>query len=211
MADTTDKPKKPRKTGVKPGTAKLNRNRLESGLTAEQEAYCRARAMGMSIEEAVTASDAKVSLYTARKWEHPNTGNKLIRQRIEELNAIAQQNAILQSGLNREWVINRLMRVVDRCLQAEPVMDRNGEPTGEYRFDSAGANGALRMLGDTLGLFKPAEKKPEDDYANLSDDDLARIASELAAQAGLSAGIAGAQTPPGHQQVIELQAVPKAD
>lgn len=166
------------------GTAKLNQGvRLDSGLTVHQEAYCRARATGMTQEESVMAIGSPVAVTTARDWERKN---QLVRERIRELSAMATKNAILKTGLDREWVISRLMTVVDRCMQAEPVLVK-GEPTGEYQFDSTGANTALKMLGDTMGLFKPAEKKPEDEYANLSDDDLRRIAQELAQQTGLLA------------------------
>jgi hypothetical protein len=42
------------------------------------------------------------------------------------------------------------------------------------------------MLGDTMGMFKPPEKK-DDEFATLSDSDLQRIAQELASQTGLLA------------------------
>lgn len=185
MAELPTKARKP--TGgnrsMPKGTRKLNDGvRLASGLTVHQEAYCRARATGMSMEESVMAIGSPVAVTTARHWERKS---QLVRDRIDELSAMATNNAILKTGLDREWVISRLMSVVDRCMQAQPVLDKKGNPTGEFQFDSSGANQALRMLGDTMGLFKPAEKKPEDDYANLSDEDLKRIASELAAQTGL--------------------------
>lgn len=175
-------------------------------LTPEQEAFCRARATGMTLREAATACGLKPP--ACAKWEQKIPA---IPKRIAELSALATENAIIKSGLNREWVINRLMSVVDRCMQAEPVRDRKGEPTGEYQFDSSGANAALRMLGDTMGMFRPAEKKPEDEYANLSDDDIARIVGELAAQTGLASAIAGIAAPAEPQQVIEVQAVPAPD
>jgi phage terminase small subunit len=207
---TTTKPK--RTTGgnrsMPKGTRKLNNGvRLASGLTVHQEAYCRARATGMSMEESVMAIGSPVAVTTARDWER-----KLqpIRDRIAELSQMATNNAILKTGLDREWIISRLMSVVDRCMQAEPVLDREGKPTGEFQFNSTGANGALKMLGDTMGLFKPAEKKPEDEYANLSDDDITRIVAELAAQTGLIEIGAGTQEATGSQQVIEVQALPKA-
>jgi len=197
-----------RKRSMPKGTRKLNGGvRLDSGLTVHQEAYCRARAMGMNMEESVMAIGSPVAINTARGWEREN---QLVRSRINELSAIATENAILKTGLDREWVISRLMRVAERCMQAEPVTDKEGNPTGEFRFDATGANQALRMLGDTMGLFKPAEKKPEDEYANLSDDDIARIVAELAAQTGLIEIGSGTQAPAGSQQVIEVQALPKA-
>jgi hypothetical protein len=39
-------------------------------------------------------------------------------------------------------------------MQEEPVYDKNGNPTGEYRFDSAGAVSALRILAKFLGMEK---------------------------------------------------------
>ncbi|NLF97539.1 MAG: hypothetical protein GX569_12425 [Candidatus Riflebacteria bacterium] len=34
----------------------------------------------------------------------------------------------------------------------EPIYDKEGNPIGEYRFDSAGAIGALRILAKFLGM-----------------------------------------------------------
>lgn len=163
------------------GTATLRSQRLASGLTAQQEAFCRGRAMGMSAGEALAAMGGSVSITTVRNWERKHQG---VRDRIEDLCKIASKNAIIKTGLDREWVITRLMSVVERCMQAEPVMVK-GEPTGEFQFDATGANQALRMLGDTLGMFRPVETQPGDEYANLSDDDITRITQELAQQVGL--------------------------
>lgn len=185
---TTTKPKKKRPENLKVGGMRLLRGghaRTEQGLTSQQEAFCRARATGMTIAEAIAACGNAVKPQTAYGWERHS---QQIRDRIKELSAMATENAILKTGLNREWVISRLMSVAERCMQAEPVLDKEGNNTGTYKFDSAGANTALKMLGDTMGLFKPAEKKPEDEYANLSDEDLARIVHELAAQTGLALG-----------------------
>lgn len=191
------------------GTRKLDGGvRLQSGLNVHQEAYCRARATGMNMDESVMAIGSPVAVTTARDWERKN---QLVRNRIAELSAMATNNAILKTGLDREWIISRLMSVAERCMQAEPVLDKEGMPTGEYKFDSSGANTALRMLGDTMGLFKPAEKKPEDEYANLSDEDITRIISGLAAEVGIIEVDPRTQAPTRPQQVIEVQAIQKAE
>lgn len=170
------------------------------GLTFEQEAYCRGRAMGMSVDDAVRASGSSVDSSTARRWER----RPEVAARIVELSDMAQKNAILKTGLDREWVISRYMQIVDRCMQVEQMEG------GEYRFDSSGANTALRALGDILGLFRPVEKRPEDDFAHLTDDDIARIATELAAQTGLLDVDPGIEAPSGQQQVITVPALPEA-
>lgn len=207
MADQpATRPRKPR-GGSKPRGHTLNGLRIVASLSPQQEAYARARAMGMNAQEAIDSSQAGVGLSTAYKWDKiPDVAN-----RIAELSAIATKNAILKTGLDRQWVIERLMTVVERCMQGEPVIDREGNPTGEWRFDSAGATRSLHLLGSELGMFRPQEQKPGDEYANLSDDDLTRIAADLAAQVGLVETLAGTETQAGSQQVIEVQALPKAD
>lgn len=56
------------------------------------------------------------------------------------------------SELDEKWVLDRLRCVAERCMQAEPVL-REGEPTGEYRFDSSGANRALELIGKHFAMF----------------------------------------------------------
>ncbi len=61
-----------------------------------------------------------------------------------------------------EFIVENAKKVLERSLQEVPVMRYNCytkelEETGEYQFDSKGANGALKLLGDTIGAFK--EKK----------------------------------------------------
>lgn len=191
VTSKTEKKHKP-KGGSRPDRRQAPRGSLAgvvgTTLTIEQEAYCRGRAMGMSVEEAILAANLKIGICTVKtKWEKLPA----FRQRIAELSRIATENAILKTGLDREWVITRLMTVVERCMQEQPVMVK-GKPTGEYKFDSTGANNALRMLGDTMGLFKPQEEK-HDELANLSDEDITRIAAELAAETGFVAAIAGTE------------------
>jgi hypothetical protein len=39
--------------------------------------------------------------------------------------------------LTREWVIGKLMANVERAMQATPVLDKWGEPTGEYLYEGS--------------------------------------------------------------------------
>jgi phage terminase small subunit len=67
----------------------------------------------------------------------------------EKLAEIAKKNEI-----SAEWVIDKAKKIIERCMQAEPVYDREGYPTGEYQFDAAGANGSLKILAKYLGMEK---------------------------------------------------------
>lgn len=56
-------------------------------------------------------------------------------------------------GISTEYVLQGLKEVSERCRQAEQVLDREGNPTGEYKFDSSGANKSLELLGKHLKIF----------------------------------------------------------
>lgn len=67
---------------------------------------------------------------------------------IEQAAQLAAKEALTQ-----QWVIDRLMENVERALQHEPVLDHEGKPTGEYRYEGIVANQALKQLGEHLGMF----------------------------------------------------------
>lgn len=70
-----------------------------------------------------------------------------------------------KSGISKQWIIERFKTISDRCIQEEPVLDKEGQTVGEYRFDSAGANNATAHLGKIIGVF---EKDNEQSKINIS-------------------------------------------
>ena len=78
-----------------------------------------------------------------------------IREKIDEL----EKNAAEACGLTVIGVLTSLMETRNRCKQAEPVKVydralREYVETGEYVFDSQGANRADELLGKHLGMFE---------------------------------------------------------
>ncbi|MES2662140.1 MAG: terminase small subunit [Pseudomonadota bacterium] len=69
----------------------------------------------------------------------------------------AQTEQQQRTQINADYVLQSLKVVADRCLQAEPVCDAEGLPTGEYKFNATGATRALELLGKHLGVFNPFE------------------------------------------------------
>lgn len=85
--------------------------------------------------------------------------NVNILARIEEL----KKTRADRLNLDAYWVLKRLMEISDRAMQAEPVMQWDYEEqqmvrTGEYQFDSSGANKATELIGKHLGMFKETIK-----------------------------------------------------
>lgn len=58
-----------------------------------------------------------------------------------------------ETGLNAKFVLDGLRENYDRAMQHEPVLDRDGKPTGEYTYAGTIANRALELLGKHLGMF----------------------------------------------------------
>lgn len=52
-----------------------------------------------------------------------------------------------------EWVMTMLRDNAERAMQAVPVLDRKGKPTGEYQYEGSVANRALELIGKQQGMF----------------------------------------------------------
>ncbi len=80
--------------------------------------------------------------------------------------ADGRSKAAERAGLDHDYILDRLMQVVERCLQHEAVYQQDGNrlmietPTGEiaaaFKFESAGANRALELLGKHMKTFTDA-------------------------------------------------------
>jgi phage terminase small subunit len=79
-----------------------------------------------------------------------------ISARVRELQKIAAERA----QVTVDSVVRDLVEVKERCMQAKPVMVWDNDQhcyvasDAEYEFDSRGANTALKLLGDHLGMFQ---------------------------------------------------------
>src|SRR5580658_9275092 len=102
---------------------------------------------------ACTSLECRSSRSVARSRWHGDGGRhacrstdvrvaELMRAR-EEVTGQGMKIAIVESGVNRLWVLERLRENVERSMQAKPVLDKEGQPTGEYRYEAAAANRAL--------------------------------------------------------------------
>lgn len=97
--------------------------------------------------------------------------NVNIRARIEELKKTRAERL----NLDAYWVLKRLMDISDRSMQAEPVMEwdhmeQQLVPSGEYQFDSSGANKATELIGKHLGMFKETVKHEGEVNVTFIDD-----------------------------------------
>jgi hypothetical protein len=89
--------------------------------------------------------------------------------RLEELKKKAEDKTVL----SRSWVLERLMENVHRAMTAIAVTDREGETTGEYKYEGSVANKALELLGKEIGMFiNKSEIGQPGDFDQMSDEEL---------------------------------------
>lgn len=58
-----------------------------------------------------------------------------------------------RTQVDADYVLRTIVGTIERCKQAEPVRDRDGEATGEYKFDAGAVLKGAELLGKHLKLF----------------------------------------------------------
>ena len=60
---------------------------------------------------------------------------------------------------SQDELMRDILEVKNRCLQANPVRDKEGNEVGVWKFDSNGANKALDMLAKHVGFYETDNKQ----------------------------------------------------
>lgn len=84
-----------------------------------------------------------------------------------------------RTEITQDWVLTNLKNVAERCMQAESLIDREGNPTGNWRFDAHGANKALELLGKHLGMFNTDIKVVIEKYNEVLVSVLDEVSPEM--------------------------------
>lgn len=92
--------------------------------------------------------------YTAKGNAAEASASKLLRHpkvhaRVRE----ALQARAKRVGITTDWVLEKLIENTERAMQVQPVVNKKGEHTGEYRYEAQAANRALELLGKHMGMF----------------------------------------------------------
>ena len=116
----------------------------------------------------------------------------------EQRHAQTASAAVEKAGLSKGWVIAQLMENVSMAKSAEPVLDAEGNPAGEYKQNLSAANKALELLGKEVGMFVdrkeirtgPLDGLPPEDASSLLETINAIQRARTGAADGRATGIA---------------------
>ena len=124
-----------------------------SELEEKQKMFCKEYLVDFNGTQA--AIRAGYSKKTARSIASENLTKPNIQAYLKEL--IDSRNKRTQ--ITQDDVIADIIKVKDRCMQNEVVLDKEGNETGIYKFDSNGANKALDMLMKHTGGYETDNKQ----------------------------------------------------
>ena len=116
-------------------------------LTPKQEAFCDEYLVDFSATGA--AIRAGYSKRTAGRIGY----NLLKKPHVQETLTNLREKRRQERRTEADRVLDDCRELVDRCMQAKPVLDSDGEPTGMWTFNAAGAKGGLELLGKHFGLW----------------------------------------------------------
>lgn len=155
------------------------------------EKFCQLTAQGLKRGEAYYKAGYAAPNHAAAS----GMGSKLfsrpeIKARVKELQDLMAEHeveALIEAGMDRNWVMAELQDIVGRCKQETPVKDRQGNLTGEYTFNAAGANKALELVGKELGMFadRLIMENLDDKLEGMSDQELRAFVKAAAFEVGL--------------------------
>lgn len=115
----------------------------------------------------LNGTQAAIRAGYSKKTANEQAAQLLAKLSIQSFLAVLQADVAEKIGVSVEWVVRRLKDISDRSMTAEPVFNKAGKPTGEYIFDSSGANRATELLGRHLGVFEKDNKQKEESKRNV--------------------------------------------
>ena len=116
-------------------------------LTAKQKRFIEEYLLDLN------ATQAAIRAGYSEKTAHVQGPRMLENVRVKQAITDAQKERTERVQIDQDWVLARLKLISDRCVQEEAVCDRDGNQTGEFKFDSSGANRATELIAKHLGMF----------------------------------------------------------
>lgn len=139
----------------------------EIHLNDSQERFCQEYLKDLNGTQA--AIRAGYSAHTSNEQAARLLAKVSVKARVQELMAQRQ----VRTQLTADKVLKDIEDVRQRCMQGEPVLDREGNPTGEWKFEAHAALKASELQGKHMKMFTDkVEHSGQINVANVTDEEL---------------------------------------
>lgn len=123
-------------------------------MTHKQKILVEERAKGKSIKEAAEIAGYNYAYARQLLSNMTNPAFNCIKaplaKRKAEINAKIEE----ETEINAVELVRKFKAIHDRCMQEVPVLDHEGNKTGEFRFEPNPACKALENIGRIKGLYE---------------------------------------------------------
>jgi len=130
---------------------------LTHKLTPKQEMFCREYLVDLNATQA--AIRAGYSAKTADRIGAQLLGKSWVASKVQEL----KNKRAEKVDVTADYVLKTIIETVERCKQAEPVLDHEGLPTGEFKFDSGAVLKGAELLGKHLAMWTDRQRIEDPD------------------------------------------------
>jgi len=150
----------------------------------KHEQFAQKVAAGMSAAQAYT--ECGYSEKTAAQAASRLLTDVKVASRVAELKEGMASVAMAKTGIDKAWVLAKLVKVTEMGMSSEPVTDEDGNPIGEYKQNLAAANKSLELIGKELGMFVDRKEIRTGPLQDVPEEQLDAIIAEASRQAGIT-------------------------
>lgn len=101
----------------------------------------------------LNATQAAIRAGYSQKTANEQGARLLANASVQAAIGKATEQREKRTQITQDYVLNGIRDLVERCIQAEPVRDKEGNETGEYRFEAFAALKGYELLGKHLKMF----------------------------------------------------------
>ena len=122
----------------------------------QHERFCQLMAGGRH-----TQTSAMVESGYTPKTSRAGANKLLAKDNIKARIAELQERHTKASDVDANWIRRELVKLHEKSSQGVPVLDKEGNETGEWKYDSSGANKALDTLNRMGGHYEKDNKQKQ--------------------------------------------------
>lgn len=107
----------------------------------------------------LNGTQAAIRAGYSKKTANEQAAQLLAKLSIQEYICELKNQRSERVKYSQDELMRDILEVKNRCMQANPVLDKEGNETGVWKFDSNGANKALDMLAKHVGFYETDNKQ----------------------------------------------------